>query len=152
MDGKHRAANPPDKEAFFLSNSDKKGFLSQYGDNEREIKRLEEDMACWESRAERVTVTYSPVPTRGGTGDRLQTAVESILEVRAMLYERLIDASELRRAIQAAIDTVPDARLRTLLEYRYIDGRKWESIAEALCLDFRHTLRLHCRALAAVRL
>lgn len=135
-----------------MSNSDKKDFLSQYGDNEREIKRLEADMACWESRAEWVTSAYSPTPARGGAGDRIQTAVESVLEVRAMLYDRLVDAAELRRRIQAAIDTVPDARLRTLLAYRYIDGRKWESISDELCLDFRHTLRLHCRALTAVRI
>ncbi len=135
-----------------MTSSAKKDYLSRYGDNEREIMRLEEDMARWTSRAERVAAVCSPAPTRGGEGDRIQTAVESILEVKAMLYDRLVDAAELRRGIQTAIDTVGEPRLRTLLEYRYIDGLKWEHIAEALRLDLRHTLRLHCRALDAIKL
>ncbi len=135
-----------------MTNSAKKDFLSRYENNEREIKRLEEDMACWKSRAERVTASYSLAPGYSGDGDRIQTAVENIVEVQAMLYDRLIDAAELRRGIQSAIDTVEDERLRTLLEYRYIDGHKWESIAEALNVDFRHTLRLHCRALDQIKI
>lgn len=135
-----------------MTNSAKKAFLSRYGNNEREIKRLEEDIACWQSRAERVTASYSLTPGRGHDGDRMQTAVENIFEVHAMLYDRLIDAAELRKGIQTAIDTVQDERLRTLLEYRYIDGRKWESIADDLSIDFRHTLRLHCRALTQVKI
>lgn len=134
-----------------MTNNTKKDFLSRYGNNEREIKRLEEDMACWQSRAERVTTSYSLAPGHGN-GDRIQTAVENIVEVQAMLYDRLIDAAELRRSIQSAIDTVEDERLRTLLEYRYIDGHKWESIAEELNVDFRHTLRLHCRALTQMKI
>ena len=135
-----------------MTSSAKKDYLSRYGDNEREIKRLEEDMARWTSRAERITAVYSPAPACGGEGDRLQTGVESVLEVQAMLYDRLVDAAELRRGIQSAIDTVGVPRLCTLLEYRYIDGHRWEHIAEALRLDLRHTLRLHCRALDAIRI
>lgn len=135
-----------------MTNSAKKTFLSRYGNNEREIKRLEEDIACWESRAERITAGYSLAPGCGSDGDRIQTAVENVIEVHAMLYDKLVDAAELRKGIQTAIDTVQDARLRTLLEYRYIDGRKWESIADDLCIDFRHTLRLHCRALTQIKI
>ncbi len=134
-----------------MTNNAKKTFLSRYGNNEREIKRLEEDIACWKSRAERVTASYSLTPGHGG-GDKIQTAVENVIEVHAMLYDKLIDAAELRKGIQVAIDTVQDARLRTLLEYRYIDGRKWEHIADDLSIDFRHTLRLHCRALTQMKL
>lgn len=125
----------------------KKEFLSQYGDNEREIARLEEEIARWESRAQRVTGSFSHLPRHCGE-DKIQSAVDEIFELRAMLYERLVDATELRRTIAAAIVKVPDKRLRLLLEYRYIDGLTWERVAAALTCDYRWTLRLHERAIA----
>ncbi len=134
-----------------MTNSEKKAFLRRYGDNEREIKRLEEEITRWESRAEKVTASYSLAPAHGADGDKVQVAVDNIAEVRAMLYDRLTDATELRRSIQAAIDTVEDARLRNLLAYRYIDGQRWEEVAVKLNVYWRHVLKLHGRALSQIK-
>ncbi|HWP51178.1 MAG TPA: DEAD/DEAH box helicase [Clostridia bacterium] len=84
--------------------------------------------------------------------DKVQTAVDNIVEVKAMLYDRLIDATELRRGIQAAIDTVDDARLRNLLEYRYIDALTWDKVAEVMSLDRKWVITLHGRALSALNI
>ncbi|MEA5134639.1 MAG: sigma factor-like helix-turn-helix DNA-binding protein [Candidatus Fimivivens sp.] len=130
-----------------MTNSEKKAFLRRYGDNEREIKRLEEEIARWESRAEKVTASYSLAPAHGADGDKVQVAVDNIAEVKAMLYDRLTDATELRRSIQAAIGTVEDARLRNLLEYRYIEGMTFERIAVEMDVTYVHTCRLHGNAL-----
>ncbi len=133
-----------------MTNSEKKAFLRRYGDNEREIKRLEDELTRWESRAEKVTASYSLAPAHGADGDKVQVAVDNIAEVRAMLYDRLTDATELRRSIQAAIDTVEDARLRNLLEYRYIDGLTWDKVAVAMYLDRKWVITLHGSALSAM--
>lgn len=127
----------------------KKDFLSRYGDNEREITRLEEEICRWESRAAKVTGSFSHQPSHCGD-DRIQSAVDEIVELRNILYDRLIDATELRRDIASAIAAVPEQRLRLLLEYRYIDGMTWEHVAAALTCDYRWTLRLHERAIAAL--
>ncbi len=124
----------------------KKRFLGQYADNEREIRRLEEEICRWESRAQKMTAGYSHTPSHRGE-DRVQSAVDEIVELRNLLYDRLVDATELRRQIAQAISVVPERRLRLLLEYRYIDGWTWEEVATALTLDYRWTLRLHDRAL-----
>lgn len=125
----------------------KKQFLGQYADNEREIKRLEEEICRWESRAQRVTSSFSHAPSHCGD-DRLQSAVDEMVELRNLLYDRLVDSTELRRQIALAISTVPEQRLRLLLEYRYIDDLTWEEVASAIACDYRWTLRLHDRALA----
>lgn len=134
-----------------MTNSDKKAYLRRYGDNEREIKRLEEELVRWESRAEKITASYSLAPAHGCDGDKIQTAVDAIAEVKAMLYDRLTDATELRRSIQAAIDTVEDGRLRNLLAYRYIDGQRWEEVAVKLGVYWRQVLKLHGHALAQLK-
>lgn len=134
-----------------MTNSIKKAYLCRYGDNEREIKRLEEEMARWKSRAEKITTSYSLAPAHGEGGDKVQLAVDNITEVKAMLYDRLTDATELRRNIQVAIDSVEDMRLRNLLEYRYIDGWRWEKVAVKLGVYWRQVLKLHGRALAQIK-
>ncbi len=133
-----------------MNNAEKKAYLRRYGDNEREIKRLEEEIARWESRAEKVTASYSLAPAHGADGDKVQVAIDNIAEVKAMLYDRLTDATELRRSIQVAIDTVEDGRLRNLLEYRYIDGMTFERIAVNENFSWRHAKRLSARAIEAI--
>lgn len=140
---KARGGAPSAKEIL----ATKKRFLSCYGDNERELRRLEEEISRWESRAERMTSSFSHAPAYRGE-DRIQSAVDEMVELRNLLYERLVDATELRRCIGLAISTVPEQRLRLLLEYRYIDGLTWEEVAAMLTCDYRWTLRLHDRALA----
>lgn len=134
-----------------MTSIEKKAFLRQYGDNEREIKRLEDELARWESRAEMVTTGYSLAPAHGESSDKIQIAVENISEVKAMLYDRLTDATELRRSIQAAIDTVEDARLRNLLEYRYIDGWGWPKVAHKMNYEISQTYFLHRSALRTIK-
>lgn len=140
---KSRTELSPEKKATAA----KKEFLSRYADNEREIRRLEEEICRWESRAERMTSSFSHTPSCRGD-DRLQSAVDEMVELRGLLYDRLVDATELRRQIAQAISAVPQQRLRLLLEYRYIDDLTWEQVASALGSDYRWTLRLHERALA----
>lgn len=135
-----------------MTNSEKKAYLRRYSDNEREINRLEEELARWESRAQKITTSYSLAPAHNADGDKIQTAVDAIVEVKAMLYDRLADATELRRNIQAAIDTVQDGRLRNLLEYRYIDGITFEQIAVKMNYNWRWTLYLHGRALMNIQI
>lgn len=145
--GRAKTTHPvsPAKETAAL----KKRFLSRYADNEREIRRLEEEISRWESRAEKVTSSFSHAPSHCGE-DRIQSAVDEIVELRNLLYDRLVDATELRRQIAQSISSVPEQRLRLLLEYRYIDDLTWEAVASALACDYRWTLRLHDRALAAI--
>ncbi len=63
-----------------MTNAEKKAFLRRYGNNEREIRRLDEEFARWESRAQKITTSYSLAPAHGCDGDKVQTAVDRITE------------------------------------------------------------------------
>ncbi len=130
----------------------KKQFLSRFGINEQEIERLEHEIELWESRAERITVSFSPFVDGGGWDDRIQSAVDELVELRAMLYDRLLDSTALRLDIENSISAVSDERLRLLLELRYIDCLTWEKVAEKLNTEYRWVLRLHKRALNALKI
>ncbi len=53
--------------------------------------------------------------------------------------------------VQDIILEVEDYILRTILTERYINGLKWEQIAETLDYTPRHIQRLHNKALEAVQ-
>ena len=126
--------------------SSKKEFLQRYIANEKEIARLEEELESWESRAERVTACFNHIC--GGSGDdRLQYAVDMLCELRAALYDRLVDSTEIRLEIEGCLSQIGDSRLKLIMEYHYIDDMIWEDVAEKMHLESRWLMRLHNRAL-----
>lgn len=136
-----------------MSSQEKKNFLMRYRDCEREIVWLEEEIARWQSRAERITAGYSPTPgAHGETRDRVQEAVCEMAELRGALYDRLLDAAAVRREIERAIASLGEERLRLLLEYRYIDGLTLEAAAERMHYSWRQAANLHRQALSELEL
>lgn len=131
-----------------MTNQEKKAYLLRYRDNEREIRRLQEEILRWESQSRKTTVSFGGAGGTGGNGeDRLQIAVEKIVRLQNRLTQQVIERVRLREQIEDAIASVEDERLRLLLRYRYIEGWTWEHIAVELLLDYRWVLRLHGKAL-----
>lgn len=133
-----------------MTNQEKKEALQQYLSAGREEERLEREIQRWRSRAEKMTAGYSRAS--GGTGDdrSLEQTVARIDELTRQLTCQREELVSLRRSIGAAIDAVPEARLRELLRLRYIDGMSFEQIAVKMNYCWRQVLRLHGRALSAV--
>ena len=133
-----------------MTNQDKKEFLQQYRLAEMEEQRLEHEIERWRSRAERMTAGYSKAPAGGGDGRSLENTLERLGELAGELTRQRDKLIRLRREIGAAIDTVPDARLRELLRLRYIEGLSFEQIAVRLDYSWRQVIRLHGAALSKV--
>lgn len=55
-------------------------------------------------------------------------------------------------AAESALAGVEDITLRQLLELRYMDGKTWDEVAELLKYDTRWVMRLHRKALSALRI
>lgn len=133
-----------------MTNQDKKEFLQQYRLAEMEEQRLEHEIERWRSRAERMTAGYSKAPAGGGDGRSLENTLERLGELAVELTQQRDKLIRLRREIGAAIDTVPDARLRELLRLRYIEGLSFERIAVSMDYSWRQVIRLHGVALNEV--
>lgn len=130
-----------------MTNQEKKDYLRQYRDAEREEKRLTGEIELWRSRAESMTAGYGPQTGGGGDGRKLEQVAVRIADLTDDLIRQRSGLVQLRREIGAAIDAVPDARLRELLRLRYIDGLTFEQIAVRMNYGWRQILRLHGKAL-----
>lgn len=125
-------------------------WLRGYGAALREAARVRGQLRRWRSIAERVTPAPPGVRyARAGAG-RLETAVEQLDTLREVFAARLAVLAERRLAVEQAIGTVPDARQRLLLQYRYVDGLAWAELAARLGVSVRRALQLHRNAVASL--
>ena len=128
-----------------------KEYLSRYAAAERRIHYLEEQKERWHRRATRVTPQYGPVPgSSSGPSDPVGDAVIKMYAVEKDIIAEIDKAADLLREIQAAIDTVPDAIQREVLERRYIGMQSLEKIAVEMNYSYHWVRHLHGRALQAV--
>ena len=135
-----------------MTNQDKKEILQQYRLAEMEEQRLEHEIERWRSRAEKVTPGYGKAPAGGGDGRSMEHTLERMGELAVELTHQRDKLVRLRREIGAAIDTVPDARLRELLRLRYIERLTFEQIAVRMNYSYKQTCRLHGMALEKMSL
>lgn len=128
-----------------------KEYLSRYAAAERHIHYLEEQKERWHRRATRVTPQYGPAPGgKSGPSDVVSEAVIKMCEVEEEIIAQIDRAVDLRREIRSAIDAVPDAIQREVLERRYIGMQSLEKIAVEMNYSYAHVLRLHGWALQQV--
>lgn len=80
--------------------------------------------------------------------ERAERLVQAYLE-NAREIERL--ETQLQAA-ETALDSIADKRLQRVLELRYMDGKTWDEVAACLGYDVRWIMRLHRKALTALRL
>ena len=135
-----------------MTNQEKKEFLQQYRAAEREEERLGREIGRWRSRAEQLPAGHGPAPAGGGDSRSLERAMEHVDELTRELTRRRDELTALRRQTGAAIDALPDPRLRELLRLRYIEGLTWERIAEKMGLSRQWVWKLHGNALIEIRL
>lgn len=134
-----------------MTNGEKKAILMKYQDIERRINRLLDEKKRWEEKATSVSPVYSDMP-KGGTPDKVQTAVCRIIELEQDI-DREIDAQiDLRVKIEAAVFGMQDEKLRDVIRYRYIDGMKWEEVAVTMHYSYMQICRFHGRALREIML
>lgn len=128
-------------------NEAKKQYLLRYRQAEREVQLLMEEKERLLALATRVTPSYSGEAKGSGSGSRVESAAEKIIQCEEEINRAIDCAVDLRSEIKGAIATVPDWKLREILTRRYILGQKWEQVAWEMDLEFRQTFHLHNRAL-----
>ena len=132
-----------------MTTEEVKTWLRSYRYLKSEVERLEEELAEWRSKAEKMTRELSGMPSGSGGGDKVPACVEKIWELERELNTKLSDMVEQRQAIERAIEALPDKQ-KQLMHYRYIDGMKWEKVAVEMNLEYRWVLRIHGRALQEI--
>ena len=130
-----------------MTNQEKKEYLLGYQRLNQRINRLLLEQQQWRELATRVSPNLSGMPG-GGKGGGTQGAISKIVDLETEINAEIDKLVEKRKEIEGIIRAVEDNILRTLLEYRYINGKKWEEIALMMGYDYRYILKIHGKALS----
>ena len=135
-----------------MTSQEKKEFLSRYLEILAEEKDIREEIAYWESKAQKVTASWSAVPSGGKGSDKVQTGAIKVAELRESLIDKINQLAAVRIEIERAIGTVQDDTRRRLLRLRYIKGIGFNKIAEEMNYGERQIQRIHGKALLACKI
>lgn len=130
-----------------MTSQEKKEYLLGYQRINQRINRLILEQQQWRELATRVSPNLSGMPRRGGGGGT-QGVIPKIVDLETEINTEIDKLVEKRKEIESVIRAVEDSTLRTLLEYRYINGKKWEEIALMMGYDYRYILKIHGKALS----
>ena len=145
-------AYSPGKGGIELTSQEKKEFLSRYLEIMAEEKDIREEIAYWESKAQKVTSSWSAVPSGGKGSDKVQMGAIKIAELRESLIDKINHLVAVRIEIERAIGTVQDDTQRRLLRRKYINGLTLEQISVEMHYSYVHTCRIHGYALSNIML
>lgn len=134
-----------------MTSQEKKEFLSRYLKVLAEEKDIREEIAYWESKARKVTASWSAVPSRGKGSDKVQTGAIKVAELRESLMDKINQLAAVRIEIERAIGTVQDDTQRRLLRLRYIKGMTLQQIAVEMHYSWRHICNIHGYALVSCK-
>lgn len=135
-----------------MTSQEKKEFLSRYQEILAEEKDIREEIAYWESKAQKVTSSWSAVPSGGKGSDKVQMGAIKVAELRESLIDKINQLAAVRIEIERAIGTVQDDTQRRLLRRKYINGLTLEQIAVEMHYSYVHTCRIHGYALSNIML
>ncbi|MBE5786110.1 MAG: sigma-70 family RNA polymerase sigma factor [Clostridiales bacterium] len=103
-------------------------------------------------QGERVTRALGGPLGGSGAGDRVGDAAASLADAEEELLADYRRLTETETAIRSLLSTLPDARHRTVMEMRYLEGMPFFRIAMAMNYDERQIYRFHQRGLERVAL
>lgn len=121
--------------------------LNQLCDLRQEITELEYKIAKLSSRGSRIV--SDKVQASSKDFPYIETSVKitgydvvgdkrtrkQIVNKQMLLKARKSQAEELEAEITAYINSIPESRVRRMMEYRYIEGYTWEKIGRILHCD-----------------
>ena len=121
--------------------------LQKYLQIDAQIDELILERCALMDRATKITPALNGMPHAPGVSDKICNAVAVIDSIDQKIADKMTELREEKERIEMAIANIPDARLRILMRYRYIQGLTWEKIAEKMDIELRWTYYLHNRAL-----
>ncbi len=129
-----------------------KAWLRSYRVLVRESERIEEELAYWRSRAEKMTREMTSQPSGSGSRNSVAVAIEKIMELEERLKATHGNLLEQKSAIETVIDSLSNETYRLLLKLKYINGNTWGQIAVKSYLSERHAKRLCGKAIKDVNM
>lgn len=106
--------------------------LSQLYYLKREINKIKCRIEKLKDEVTDTSAKITGMPHIGNSGDKIGSIVSQIDYYESIQKKRLAEyKSELNR-LNEYISACPDSLTRQILEYRFIDGMKWNQVAEQI--------------------
>lgn len=134
------------------SKEEKKEYLRSYQSAKREVQALEDAIA--ELRDHKISPSMRQpdgMPRTGGVSD-LSGYAARLDELEREWEAKKWEAVDRYHRVCADILAMPEETERRLLQYRYINGKTWEQIADTMMYSYRWILKLHDRALEHLKI
>lgn len=128
-----------------------KEYLSRYRWQNDRINAKLEQVAELRRKAQTVSSGSSDGTHSSTPYDRIGEITARIVDLEREINEDIDRSIDVQRGILTAISTVPDERLRHLLELRYINCLTLEEIARRMDYSYKQICRLHGKALLQIR-
>lgn len=140
--------------AGIVSNKDKIKYLKRYKWLDRRINSKLNELEVWRSRLGKLTPTLSNMPGGGGSIYKSKDLdlIDKIVDIEAELDKEIDELILIKDEIRNAINSLDDDREKTLMQYRYIDGMKFEWIASTMEYHWRSVHKIHVRALNKIKI
>lgn len=128
--------------------ADKKRWLWRYQRCRSSEKQLRRQIALERERATATTKAMSPIMVTSSKENTMESAILKIVERQEKLYKQIIKTEIVRDEIETAINSLPDDRMKAVLQERYIIGTsRWWRIAKNLNISEVYAKKLERRAL-----
>ena len=129
-----------------------KDYLSQALWLDQKINIKLEQLEVLRALATKVSANLREEKVCGGNSARshMENTVVKIVDLEREINEDIDRLVDLKTEIHGAIKQVDDVISQILLEMRYVNGRSWEDIINALGYDRSTIFRLHGRSLKEI--
>lgn len=128
-----------------------KEFLQQYQDANHQINAKLDQIHRLRELATKTTQSLIPDRVQSSAAqDKVSVIVGKIVDMEHEVDLEIDHLQEIKHKIEAAIQSVTDAKQRAVLTRRYINGQTWEQIAVDLNISYQWVCELHGRALQKI--
>ena len=128
----------------------KKAWLREYRLSMERVRSLAEELHRWQDIAEKATQSFDPVPTGGGSSDRVGNAAAMIADIQHEIEQEIAFAKEARKERAQSINAVQHPRYSTVLRMYYIAGMSFFNISCVLGKSERNIQDIHRKAIKQI--
>lgn len=137
-----------------MTSREKKEYLAKYRAADNEINDLLREKEKLMAILTRTMKALTGMPRGNGESDRLSNGIEKLIELNREIDSKIDRMADMQAEIISCISAIPNDTYRRVLKLRYIEGLKWDSIADIMHYDVdgKRIFSLHGKALLALKL
>jgi DNA-directed RNA polymerase specialized sigma subunit len=124
-----------------------KKFLQQYQDAEKEIAAKLDKLEKYREMATKTTTSFSKAKVIISAENKIENIMTGFIDLENDIEKRVVELREVQFRVEMVIRRLGQAKHRTVLLRRYINGQTWEVIAVAMGITYQWVCELHGQAL-----